>query len=116
MDYTDEQRAVETDLYPEKRCGSEGEVSVIMMIMIMEVWLPTISSLLLSFSSLSTSLNTSADHNNYIILIYEDYTNLRRLALDELGILGISTIKAKKGQEWYQDQKQKGEYRQYVVV
>ncbi len=67
MDYTDEQRAVETDLYPEKRCGSEGEVSVIMIIMIMKMWLQTISSLLLSFSSLSTSSNTT-DHSNYIIL------------------------------------------------
>jgi len=75
MDYTDEQRAVETDLYPEKRCGiEEVSVIIIMMIMIMEMWLPTISSLLLSFSSLSTSLNTPADHNDYIILIYEDYT------------------------------------------
>jgi hypothetical protein len=49
--------------------------------------------------------------------MYEDNLYyLWRLALDGLGILGLRTIKTKKGQEWYQGQKQEGEYRQYVVV
>lgn len=70
MDYTDEQQAAEEDLYPEKRGGSEGEMSVISIIMIIEICLQTITSLLLSLSSLFMSSNISEDYNNYITLRY----------------------------------------------
>jgi hypothetical protein len=39
-----------------------------MIIMIMEMWVQTITSLLLSLSSLFRSSNIIEDYNNYIIL------------------------------------------------
>ena len=80
-----------------------------------EMWLLTISSLLLSFSSLKPPNRNY--NNSYIVLTYtKDIFTLYGVEFRWGGNTGNTHQLGQEDQGRYQGQKQEREYRQYMVV